>query len=137
MEAEQDRNRRCDLRSDLQASRGARVDQENMQAVVRSLITQIVNRDFEAAVRSCSSSRLSADDLREVIRTYGCKLIDLPEHAYDRLDVIEITDSNPPAWSVHVPLWSEEEGLSDLTLQLTIEKDRNQWNIELDDLLVP
>lgn len=113
------------------------MDQENLKSVVRHLITQIVHCDYEAAVRSCSSSRLSADDLRNVIRTYGCKLIDLPDQAYDRLDMIEIKDSNPPACSVHVPLWTEEEGLSDLTLHLTIEKDRNHWNIELDDLLVP
>lgn len=108
--------------------------QASMESIVRNLMALIVRGQYEEAVRSCSASRLTAEDLREVIRTYGRKLVELPEHVYERLDVIGILDSNRPAWSVHVPLWSEEEGLSDLTLELTVIKDGMQWHVELDDL---
>lgn len=111
--------------------------QVGMESAVRNLMTQIGRGQYEEAVRSCSASRLTADDLREVIGTYRRKLVELPDHVYERLDVIGIIDSNPPAWSVVVPLWSEEEGLSDLMLELTVINDGKRWHVELDDLRVP
>jgi hypothetical protein len=48
------------------------------------------------------------------------------------MDVIEIEGGNK--WSVVMPLWSEEEGRSDLSIELTIIKYGNNFVFEIDDL---
>ena len=41
-----------------------------------------------------------------------------------------------PQFSVHMPLWTEEEGRSDLTLELTIKMPDKGIEVELDDIHV-
>ena len=65
-------------------------------------------------------SRLTGDDLRNVIRNYGRKVVSPPPDAYNKLDAVQVTGATVPTWSVRAPLWTEEEGRSDLTLELTI-----------------
>jgi hypothetical protein len=44
---------------------------------------------------------------------------------------------NPKCWSVNLPLWTKEEGRSDLTLQMHFtESDGALYAVEIDDLHV-
>lgn len=109
---------------------------DQLESVAWSVVKLIIDRQYKRAVEVCAVSRLSAEDLEKVIREYGRTLIDPPEDIHKRLDSIACTNTDIPTWSVHVPLWTREEGLSDLFLELTISRDGNMWQVELDDLLV-
>lgn len=109
---------------------------ELLEPVVRSVVNQLVSGEYADAVRGCSASRLTADDLLGAVRDHGRTLIEPPPDAYRDLDVVRVRDSSRPTWSVRAPLWSREEGLSDLTLDLTISRDGGRWDVEIVDLHV-
>jgi hypothetical protein len=84
----------------------------------------------------CFTSRLTVDDIRQVMDGYGRTFIEPPPSAYSELDAVAVRDANQPTWSVRAPLCSKEEGRSDLTLEVTVIKDGDRWYVELDDLHV-
>jgi hypothetical protein len=100
------------------------------------MVDHLVREDYESAVRRCVKSRLTSDDLRTVIHDYGRKLISPPADAYNSLDAVQVKGAAVPTWSVRVPLWTREEGRSDLTLELTIAVGPGAPSVELDDLQV-
>jgi hypothetical protein len=107
-----------------------------LRSLTRDLVSQLVHGEYQSVVRQCAKSRLTSDDLRAVISGYGRKLALPPANAYDDLDVVQVKDAVIPTWSVRAPLWTEEEGRSDLTLELTIAAGSDPPSIELDDLEV-
>ena len=108
-----------------------------LRSTARRLVDLLTHEDYVLAVEYCAKSRLSSDDLRNVIREYGRKLAPPPLDAYNNLDAVQVKSAVVPTWSVRVPLWTKEEGRSDLTLELTIALDSGVQKVELDDLHVP
>jgi hypothetical protein len=100
------------------------------------MMGRLAREDYESAVKRCTKSRLTVDDLRAVIRDYGRKVVSPPPDAYKELDAVPVSGATVPTWSVRAPLWTEEEGRSDLTLQLKIAFESGTPSIELDDLEV-
>lgn len=103
---------------------------------VRKIVDLLVMGKFDAVAQACSKTRLTADDIRSVIDDYGRHLKPPPAGAYSKLDVIKITNATRPTWSVRVPLYTVEEGISDLTLELTVIEFGKSVQIELDDIHV-
>ena len=108
-----------------------------LEPIVRSIVSGIVNGRYEVVISECSASRLTHDDLRRVITEYGRTFVEPPPNAYRELDVVRVGVEDQPTWSVWAPLWSIEEGRSDLTLELTIKQEGDRWVVELDDLHAP
>src|SRR5688572_33501120 len=79
----------------------------------------------------CAGSRVGGDDLRAAIRDYGCTVV-APPADYKFFRMIELEARAVPTWSVEADVWTEEEGASDLTLQLTIAVDLDERSIRLD-----
>ena len=50
------------------------------------------------------------------------------------MDVIEVKNAQPRRWSIAMPLWTQEEGRSDLTLEITVIEQQNDFLVELDDI---
>jgi len=101
------------------------------------LLASMTRGDYDAAIASVARSRLTSSDMREVLDEYPFKLIrhDVPLESL--FDVVSIGAASKPSWSVNLPLWTAEEGRSDLTLQLTVvDSGREFYEIELDDLHV-
>ena len=107
-----------------------------LRSAVREMMDQLAREDYESVVRRCVKSRLTSSDLRTVIRDYGRKVVSPPPDAYKKLDAVRVKGAAAPTWSVRAPLWTEEEGRSDLTLELTIALGPGAPNVELDDLQV-
>jgi hypothetical protein len=107
-----------------------------LKSAAREMVDRLVHEDYESAVKRCIKSRLTSDDLRTVIRDHGRRLMSPPEDAYNKLDAVQVKGAVVPTWSVRVPLWTEEEGRSDLTLELTIAVGSGVPSIEMDDLEV-
>jgi len=108
-----------------------------LESAVRAVVDRLARGEYRDAVARCDASRLTADELREVVLGYGRSLVVPPADAYENLDAVRISDPSRQAWSVRAPLWTREEGRSDLTLELTVVLDGDRPGIELDDLHVP
>jgi hypothetical protein len=109
---------------------------ESLESVVRALVNRLANGEYDAVLDQCCTSRLTADGIRRVIDDYGRTFVEPPPSAYSDLDAVAVRGAERPTWSVRAPLWSKEEGRSDLTLEVTVIQDGNRWDVELDDLHV-
>lgn len=101
------------------------------------ILTLLSKKDYKALEELTNGVRLSKEDIEMAIADYDATIIMPPSSVYDNLDIIEIQNSNPKAWSVRFDLWTEEEGESDLSLELTfIESNHELYNIEIDNIHV-
>jgi hypothetical protein len=99
------------------------------------LVADLVNGEYSALEADGRSGRLSAGELREAVRRYGRTLIPLPEDAWDAVDEFpNINDSD--AELIDVPMWTKEEGRSDLTLSVAARKRGERYVLEVNDLHV-
>jgi hypothetical protein len=109
---------------------------ERLRSIVEQVVQQVVRGDYDDVIRLCHKSRVTSEQLARVVHEYGRKLAMPPRDAYRRIDAVKVTTANVPTWSVRVPLWTQEEGMSDLTLELTVTLGSGEPSIELDDLHV-
>lgn len=106
-------------------------------AVIKTTVAWLVSGDYDAIANRCRGIRLNVDQLREAVLVYGRTLQNLPDSLYDELDVIKVSSATLPTWSITVPLWTKEEGRSDLTLECTvIDNGLQELDIEIDNLHV-
>jgi len=106
--------------------------------VVRSLVGMLVAGEWLELGRLILGSRLSIDDIRVAVADYGRTLTMPPRETFDRLDVVEVAGAPQRTLNVRVPLWTIEEGRSDLELVLTItEIADGLWHAQVDSVLVP
>jgi hypothetical protein len=66
---------------------------------------------------------LDADDISgilEVVSQYGRRIIAMPDCGFNIVDVYPITGQED-SYDVDIPLWTAEEGRSDLMLQVHVE----------------
>ncbi len=107
-----------------------------LKSTAWEMVDQLAGADYELLLQRCDKSRLTRKDLHRVIRDYGRKLVSPPRNAYENLDTVQVKDATVPNWSVRAPLWTEDQGRSDLTLELTVTLGPDKPNVELDDLHV-
>jgi hypothetical protein len=120
---------------DLESSDVA-VSTELLQAVVVKVIEELVLGDYDSLIEKYPKSRVTSAGLRAAIRDYGGQLVRPPPNAYQNLDAVRVSRAKAPTWSVRAPLWTEEEGRSDLTLELTVTLGPGTSSVEIDDLRV-
>ena len=108
----------------------------HLREPVGEVLRMLANKAYQEVADLTGGDRLSADEISRAIADYGRELVLPPEQAYESIDAIIIEGSNPPSWSVHMPLWTNEEGRSDLTLEMTITGMGKDVRIEIDDIHV-
>ena len=105
--------------------------------IIRRISTLLAERRYEDLAQLCAGSRISAEDMREAVASYGRTLVQLPEDAASLVDSMRVTGASNPTWSVVVPLFTREEGRSDLSLELTVTESKpGLVAVQLDDLHV-
>jgi hypothetical protein len=109
---------------------------EHLRPSVRAVIELLVARRYAELEALTKGVRLSQQQIAKAIADYGRELVVPPENAYGLLDATEVRLAQPPRWSVTMPLWTREEGRSDLSLELTLVAERKAFGIELDDIHV-
>jgi hypothetical protein len=102
---------------------------------IRSLVEALVAGHFDQVERDGRSGRLSSHELKKALKAYGRMVITLPDEAFDFVNVYPIKGQKS-TWAVDVPLWTAEEGRSDLTLSLTVSESQDGVRLEIDDLHV-
>jgi hypothetical protein len=92
---------------------------------------------YQDLERLSGGVRLSAQELAKAVADYGRTLV-MPPDIGPSPDYVPITGTHPPAWSVWIPLFTREEGRSDLTLQITlVQNPSGSYKVEIDNLRVP
>ena len=71
---------------------------------------------------------------KRVLKEYGCSIAPLPDNALSLAETYNIASKN--RLDVYFPLWTKEEGRSDLTLFLSCFVKNGKPYIEINDLQV-
>lgn len=102
---------------------------------VQEIIKLLAKEEYEVLATASKGVRLSAEEIQEAVAAYGGRIVMPPEVTYALCDVIEIELPGPRQWSVNFDLWTEEEGRSDLTLELTlIDNGMDELDFEIDGI---
>jgi hypothetical protein len=102
---------------------------------IRQLVEDLVGGKYAALEADGRIGRLAEHEVKRAIAEYGRRLVSLPSDAMDAADVYELDDC-PGEFAVDLPLWTAEEGRSDLTLQLTVIDGDSGPAVAIDDLHV-
>jgi len=93
--------------------------------LVSELVTLLADGEYAALVRKAPLSRINAEQIAAAVREYGRQIVPFPPSGYQLIDCIAVQGSSPQAWSVVVPLFTREEGRSDLSLELEIGQSQD------------
>jgi hypothetical protein len=113
-----------------------RIMVNELQNTVWRIIELLVTGRYDDVCTMTKGIRLSAQEMRTAIQDYGRTLVIPPEDWFQTMNTVAVRDSSPTRWSVTVPLWTKEEGRSDLSLELTLIQRTNGLEVELDDIHV-
>lgn len=106
-----------------------------LQEAVEKLVTDLVAGAYEQLVVDGRAGRLSAAELESAVRDYGRTLVALPPGAWAFVEEYpQVADVD--AVALDVPLWTEEEGRSDLTLSVSARRLGTGFAVAVDDLHV-
>lgn len=116
-------------------------DRERLVVPVRTAVATTVNllvdRSYQTLASMTRGRWLTAQQLQEGVDEYGRMLVRVPESDLDDLDVVQMAGSEPATFHVVVPLWTDEEGRSDLALELRlVENFPDALSVEVTDLHV-
>jgi hypothetical protein len=109
---------------------------EQLKESVRQVIALLVAGKYTELETLTHGVRLSAKEIATAVSDYGRKLTLPPESGFGEMNAVEVKNAQPKKWSIAMPLWTHEEGRSDLTMEMTIIEKANGFAIELDDLHV-
>jgi len=109
---------------------------EQLKESVRQVITYLVAGKYAELETLTRGVRLNAKDMATAVADYGRKLIPPPDDGFGLMNVVEVKNARPRQWSIAMPLWTQEEGRSDLTVEMTLIEQQNGFAIELDDVHV-
>lgn len=109
---------------------------EHLERPLRQVIEHLVAGRWAELEALTGGKRLTAREMAEVIAEYGRKLVLPPGDALRLMDVVEVRNAQPKQWSVTMPLWTQEEGRSDLSISVTLIAQEEGFKIELDDIHV-
>jgi hypothetical protein len=126
------------------------MNSQKISDTVRHLVGMLVAGDYAGLEAVSRGRRLTAEELREAWEEYGGDLrlpgvpareLRMPPESVfetfdeDNLDVLEL--ASPRSWAVLVPIWTVEEGRSDLTLEVVLtDTGGEQYDIEIVSLHV-
>ena len=87
---------------------------------IRRVVALLAERRYEDVAQLCGGSRVDARQLKAAVAAYGRTIVPLPQEGMLLINSVPVQNSRPSAWSVVVPLFTHEEGRSDLSLELTV-----------------
>ena len=102
----------------------------------KDVVERLVGKQYEELATLTGGIRLSKEMIEEAISAYGRDLVLPPDSTFDSLDIIPVRDSARPRFSIRCPLWTKQEGRSDLTVELTVTEFDGKCDVELDDIRV-
>ncbi len=109
---------------------------DSLAAGVRVVISLLAGGQYADLAR-LTQDRMSATDIARAIEDYGKTVTACPEPIEELLDIVEVRNTTRPTWSVVVPIFTREEGRSDLSIELTfVEWGGETLRVTLEDIRV-
>ena len=100
-------------------------------------MTMLARRDYAGLASWSNGVRLNRAEMESAVRAYGRTVILPPRDTIPNFDAVKVMNAEPERWSVDIPLWTREEGRSDLTLEVTMTgSDGDVMDVEIDDIHV-
>ena len=111
--------------------------EEKIHNTVNYVYELFIEKKYQELEQLSQGVRLSAKEMSDAIIQYGRSLCSLPSTIHPKLNIVEVSSVTPRRWNVSLPVYTKEEGLSDLTLELTlVETNEDIYGFEIDDLHV-
>jgi hypothetical protein len=108
-----------------------------IESAVRVIVDLLVRGQYMTAEKVTRSRRLTANEMASAIAQYGRTLVAPAEGWWPTVEITPIDAGERPAFHVAAPLWTREEGRSDLTLELHLEEySPNVYETEVLDIHV-
>jgi hypothetical protein len=107
--------------------------EKQVRSIVIDLLVLLADGDYESIMERCGYSLMDDYDLQTAVADYGRKVV-APPADYAFMRACELRARAVPTWHVEADLWTEEEGRSDLTLEMTIEFERTGPVIGINNL---
>ncbi|MGZ7460283.1 DUF7668 domain-containing protein [Pseudomonas sp. Ma2-10] len=107
---------------------------KSLELEIIDLIDALVNGNFDKISAKKWYGRLNKHDIEARLSEYGNTLVLPPASFVEKIDTYEYNDGSGLA--LDVPLWTEEEGMSDLTLSLELIYDEKKAKLQMTDLRV-
>lgn len=105
------------------------------EETIKNIYSLLLDGKYQRIESLTDGIRLSAQEIAKAIRDYGRTLAPYPKTV--GFDVIKIEKADSKVWSVVAPIYTLEEGLSDLSMELTIIKNGPEsFKVELDNIHV-
>lgn len=104
-------------------------------AEIRRLVVDLIAQRYGDIVADGRGGRLTQSELRKTVSDYGHTLVPLPDEVWPLADTYQ-DKSDPTSSMIDIPLWTAEEGRSDLVLSLSSHKHGDHYDIEIDDIHV-
>ncbi len=109
-----------------------------LETAVGVVISLLVRGEYATVEALTRGRRLSATEIEYAVRSYGQRLCQPPPGCWQRASVVPVVGVAPAVVMVDVPLWTDEEGESDLVLSLRLtEIATRAFATEVLDLHVP
>lgn len=110
---------------------------EKISGVIQRVVTMLVEGDYSGLEKLTHGKRLKAEEMAQAVKDYGSTLMMPPLSAFNDLDIVEVESARLRKWSVRFDLWTVSEGMSDLSLELTItEVSKEEFEVEIDNIHV-
>jgi len=104
---------------------------------VRGVVGTLVGGSPDELDRLIEGGRLTASDIYRSIEEHGGAVVVPPEEAFSSLDAVEVDGSGGLEYAVDLPIYTAEEGRTDLVLDLRVWSDGDGlWDVEVHDLHV-
>ncbi len=109
---------------------------EQLKEPVRQVLALLVAGKYSELETLTHGVRFNAKEIATAVADYRRKLVLPPENGFGLMNVVEVKNAQPKRWSIAMPLWTQEEGRSDLTVEMTVIEQQNGVAVELDDIHV-
>ena len=112
---------------------------DQIVATVRRMTELLAQQKYPEIVAWTNGRRIHEREIAKAITDYGRTVVVPPESFYsNRINAVRVETTEPQKWSVDFPLWTAEEGESDLSVEFTCTEDDRHYcaDVELDDIHV-
>ncbi len=107
---------------------------EQYKPFIKKIVCNIANKKYDLIKANGLNGRVEINDLKRVINEYGCTIVPIPEKGFLIAEVYSINSNDK--FDIYLPLWTKEEGRSDLTLSLSCYNNNGKPKVEINDLRV-
>lgn len=91
-------------------------------------------KDYTSLEEWTNGKRLNATDIANAVNEYGRTIKSMDEYNCSKIDIVKVTGTDE--YSVYVPIYTEEEGISDLTMEMSVESPIEIQIISIDNIHV-